>query len=279
LYKKNIPPGSFSQKVFSARRTPDKIHYRMVQCKKDGQVRSHPIIKPTLLYSLYKKSSFTYQNELPNLTNTYVKALLPTLEKVGKNAHILEVGCGNGFVLTDLFKKGYKNVYGIDPSIDAKKAADKHIGKRIKLGILKNHSYKRDSFDVICLFQTLDHIPNPAAFLNLCKSFLKPGGYLIAFNHNVESVSARLLGERSPIIDIEHIYLFSKITIRVLFENQGYDVIQIYNPWNTLSLSHLVHLLPLPSFIKNRLQSVKSLTNLSLTLPLGNLCIVGQKKK
>jgi SAM-dependent methyltransferase len=277
LYKKNIPPGSFSKKVFSARRTPDKIHYRMVKCNNDGQVRSHPIIKPSVLYSLYRKSGFTYQDEIPNLTATYVKALLPTLKKLGKKARVLEVGCGNGFVLSELYKRGYKNVFGIDPSIDAKDAASTIIKKRIQLGILHNRSYKKESFNLICLFQTLDHIPNPAAFIKLCKSYLAPGGYLIAFNHDVESFSARLLGERSPIIDIEHIYLFSKKTVQVLFENSGFLVSKVYSPWNTLSLSHLIHLLPLPKAFKRIGQSFKRLTSLSISIPLGNLCIIAQK--
>lgn len=278
LYKKNIPPRSFSTQVFSARRVPDKIHYRMVKCLHDGQVRSNPIMKLSVLYSLYRRSNFTYQDEIPNLTKTYYNALASTLQKVGKKGHILEVGCGNGFVLSELYKRGYKNVYGIDPSTDAKDAATPAIKKRITLGILKKDSYKKESFDVICLFQTLDHIPNPNTFLQLCKSFLKRGGYLIAFNHDVESFSAQLLGERSPIIDIEHIYLFSKKTIRMLLEKHGFSVERIYSPWNILSLAHLIHLLPIPQSIKKTLHHIKIMKYLSVRLPLGNLCIVAQKK-
>lgn len=245
----------------------------MVKCNKDGQIRSHPIIKPTVLYSLYRKSSFTYQNEVPNLTKTYLKAVEPTLKKIGKQAKILEVGCGNGFMLKELHIKGYKNIWGIDPSFDAKKQADKTIRSRIKLGILSAGSFKRESFDMICLFQTLDHLPHPDKFIHLCNSLLKPGGYMIAFNHDVESFSAKLLGERSPIIDIEHIYLFSKKTIRRLFEKYGFSVENIWSPWNTLSLSHLIHLLPLPAVLKDRIKS-----QISVTIPLGNLCIVAKKK-
>lgn len=277
LYKKNIPPDSFSQTVFSARRLPDKIHYQIVQCKNDGQIRSHPILHPSLLYSLYRGSSFTYEDEVSYLVTTYYNALSATLKKIGKRAQILEVGCGNGFLLYELYKKGYTHVFGIDPSEDAKNAATPPIKNRIQLGILSNNSFKKESFDMICLFQTLDHIPSPNSFLKLCKSFLKPGGYLIAFNHDVDSISAIVLGERSPIIDIEHIYLFSKKTIRMLFEKNIFVVRRVYNPLNTLSISHLIHLSPIPKMVKTLLQSFKRLGSLSVTLPLGNVCIIAQK--
>jgi len=278
LYKKNIPQDAFSKKVFSARRTPDKIHYQMVKCNNDGQVRSNPILKPSLLYSLYRKSSFTYKDEVQNLTTTYYRVLEPILKKVSKKARILEVGCGNGFLLKELYTRGFKQVFGIDPSINAKKEAHTNIRNRIKLGVLTSALYKKESFDIICFFQTLDHIPNPNVFLKLCKSYLKPGGYIIAFNHDVQSISAKLLGERSPIIDIEHIYLFSQKTIRTLFENHGFTVKRIYNPWNTLSLSHLIHLLPLPKMLKDLFQLFKLLKQITFTVPLGNLCIITQKK-
>jgi hypothetical protein len=85
------------------------------------------------------------------------------------------------------------------------------------------------------------------------------------------------MGERSPIIDIEHIYLFSKKTIRMLFEKHEFTVERVYSPWNTLSLAHLIHLLPIPTAIKKILHYIKIMKYLTVTLPLGNLCITAQK--
>jgi len=47
-------------------------------------------------------------------------------------------------------------------------------------------------------------VPNPAALLDACFAALRPGGLVLSSNHNITAVSARLLGERSPIVDIEH---------------------------------------------------------------------------
>ena len=50
-----------------------------------------------------------------------------------------------------------------------------------------------------------------------------PGGVVLSLNHNVEAFSARLLKERSPIIDIEHTHLYSPSTQRMLFEEAGFE--------------------------------------------------------
>ena len=57
---------------------------------------------------------------------------------------------------------------------------------------------------MISVFQTFDHIPNPNDFLQDCLKILKKDGIIIAINHNIDSISHRILKERSPIIDIGH---------------------------------------------------------------------------
>src|SRR5258708_5942231 len=103
--------------LFSARRLPDKIHYKLVQCKKDGMIRSNPVLDTKTLDKLYKLSSFTYQKEVKNLIATYLNAIQPVLKKIKKKDRVLEIGCGSGFILEELQKIGYTNVYGAEPSI------------------------------------------------------------------------------------------------------------------------------------------------------------------
>ena len=45
---------------------------------------------------------------------------------------------------------------------------------------------------------------------------------ILCLNHNVESVSAHIMGERSPIIDIEHTYLYGPTTMRRIFQAGGF---------------------------------------------------------
>lgn len=271
LYKSNFRKEDLSPATFSARRMPDKLHFQIVRCKKDGLVRSSPIADVKTLVNLYKKSQFNYEEETSNLTKTYIKALNPILKKLPKNANILEIGCGNGFLLKALSDLGYKNVFGVEPSQNAVEKSHQNIKQHIKVTTLKPGLFKENSFNLVFFFQTLDHIINPNQFLNICFKLLKKNGFILAFNHNIDSLSARILKEKSPIIDIEHTFLYSPQTIKLLFENNKFTPLKKYSPANYVSLKHLF-----------RLTGIKwvfgSVLNISLLLNLGNLCIIAQKR-
>ncbi len=277
LYKKNFSDRDLNSDVFSARRLPDGSHYQIVKCLKDGLVRSNPVLESEKLTKLYKESKFTYQNETKNLEITYIQSLQEVLGKISKKDNILEVGCGNGFVLEALYKLGYKNVYGVEPGKEAVDKASKDIKKNIVIDILKLGIFKSKKFKLIFFFQTLDHIPNPNEFLNECYKILEEGGYILAFNHNIEGLSSQIMGEKSPIIDIEHTYLYNLKTVKLLFEKHKLTPIKVYSPTNTISLKHFIWLLPLPSLVKNLLLSIRFLAKFNIKLKLGNLCIIAKK--
>lgn len=278
LYEANFTEADFSQRVFSARRLPDRIHYRIVRCNKDGMVRSNPVMPHEKAAQLYKHSQLNYSDEIENLVPTYVAALQPVLDSIGKGAGILEIGCGNGFILEALEAQGYEGIKGIEPSQDAVNKASPRIKPHLICDIFRPGLLKEQSLDFIYLFQTLDHLHDPKSFIQECHRLLKPGGYILSFQHNVESLSARILGERSPIIDIEHIYLFSPSSIRAFFTNNGFCVQKVSKPANILSLRHLVWLLPLPKGIKDFLLTLpKFFLKQRLKIKLGNLCIVARK--
>jgi 2-polyprenyl-3-methyl-5-hydroxy-6-metoxy-1,4-benzoquinol methylase len=282
LYKQNFKESDLNPKIFSARRLPDQIHFQIVKCKNDGLVRSNPVIKKLNLPELYKKSKFTYSQEVRNLIESYLKCLSPILKNLNKNVKILEIGCGNGFILNKLYKMGYKNVYGVEPSTDAVNKANEIIKKNISVSILKENIYKPRIFDLIFFFQTLDHIPNPNNFLMMCNKYLKNGGSILAFNHNVNSISSLILREKSPIIDIEHTYLYSFQTMKKIFEKNGFSVQKVYSPYNKVSLNYIIKLFPMFKFFKKLLLDsknlfIKKLLKNSINIKLGNLCLIAKK--
>lgn len=280
LYKANFDIKQIDEKIFSARRLPDRLHYRIVQCRKCGVVYSNPILEHTILEKLYKKSVLDYGEHIANLQKTY-GFYLRKLEKFGiRKNRILEIGCGNGFFLEEAHTQGYKEVYGVEPSMQAVSKASSYIKKRIKIDIFRHGLYERQFFDVICCFQTLDHLPDPNAVLRECFYVLKKGGLVLFLNHDVESFSARLLKNRSPIIDIEHTYLFSKKTMRQLFEKHGFQVLAVENSFNFHNISYWVRLFPFPNWLKLWLIDMIKMLKLD-TLPLklypGNLVLFGRK--
>ncbi|MFZ2522104.1 MAG: class I SAM-dependent methyltransferase, partial [Minisyncoccia bacterium] len=176
----------------------------------------------------------------------------------------------------------YKNVSGVEPGREAIEKARGDIKKHIKMEMFTKDSLPPNSFDCICIFQTLDHLLDPVKMLEDALAILKPGGVLIAINHNLNSLSSKILGEKSPIIDIEHTYLYNKNTIRKLFEKSGFEVIKIFFPYSRHSVGYLFSLLPIqPVGLKKMIHRILDFLRVSdvpLFVPIGNLGIVAKKK-
>jgi SAM-dependent methyltransferase len=282
LYEKNFSESDLTADVFSARRMPDRIHYRIVKCKEDGLIRSSPVVDEKTLSELYGDSKFTYIGETENLIETYLGAIGPVLRTLPRDANILEVGCGNGFLLERLYLMGYKNVYGVEPSRDAVGQASESVRDNIVVDILRHGIFGQKKFQFIFFFQTLDHDRDPNGFLDACYAMLTSDGTVVAFNHDVDSFSARILKEKSPIIDIAHTYLYSRDTIKRIFVQHNFRPVKIYSPANTISVRYLLWLLPVSNKIKtgildSRSRLVALLLRIKLKLRLGNLCIVAKK--
>lgn len=282
LYKQNFKSANLNPKIFSARRLPDRVHFQIVKCKNDGLIRSNPTSNQLDLPELYKKSKLTYDKDIENLTHSYLNSLRPVLNRLNKNSKILEIGCGNGFILEKLYRLGFKNIYGVEPSLDAVRKANNSIKKNISINMLKKGIYKTATFDFIFFFQTLDHIPEPNNFLKICNSYLKDGGFILAFNHNVNSFSSFLLREKSPIIDIEHPYLYNFSTVKQILEKNGFILQKVYSPNSYVSFKRLLELFPLSltfkkSILKFKNPLIKKLLAISISLKLGNLCAIAKK--
>lgn len=280
IYKKNFNISNIDEKVFSARRLPDKIHYQIVKCNQCGLVYSNPILFYTQIEKLYKKSFTRYDSQITNLTETYGFYLRELGKYQINKTSLLEIGCGNGFFLKEALKQGYKQVFGVEPGKKSVEKADVKIKKNIIIDIFKSGLFKKNFFDVICCFQTFDHIADPNQFLTECFNILKPKGLIIFYNHDVRSISARLLGERSPIIDIEHTYLYSQSTINKIFQKHKFKVLKVGNAFTIHKLSYWLFLLPLPIKIKTillKIISILKLNNLKIKINPGNLFIIAQK--
>lgn len=280
LYAANFDPQSFNPTIFSARRLPDRIHYRMVTCNSCGLVRSDPVIDPEVLSTLYAQSSFDYGGEVGALQRTYGR-YLRRLENHGlRKMSLLEIGCGNGFVLQEALRQGYREVRGVEPSVAAREQATPEIKSLIVCDIMRPGLFEAEQFDVVCLFQVFDHLPHPAELLDSCLTVLKPGGLLLLLNHNVEAVSARLLREKSPIVDLEHTYLYSPKTLEKLVTGRGFEVVETGAVFNLYPLYYLARLVPFPAALKGAILGLlkrSPLGRIPLSVPLGNLFLIARK--
>lgn len=280
LYPANFNSGDFNPDTFSARRLPDRIHYRLVKCSTCQLVRSDPVVDSGTIEKLYRQGLFNYSNEIENLKYTY-GFYLNKLDNYGvKKENLLEIGCGNGFFLEQAQKQGFNRVIGIEPSSAAVAQSSLRIKPDIICDILRPGLFEAETFDVICLFQVLDHILNPDIFIKECFRIIKSGGLILCITHNIESLSAKILRDKNPIIDIEHAYLYSPNTISRIFMMNGYKIKDSGSVFNWYSLYYLLRLMPLPRHVKQSiltfLKAIR-LGRIKLSVPLGNLYLIAQK--
>jgi SAM-dependent methyltransferase len=251
-----------------------------VRCRTCGLVRSDPVAEKHLLDSLYAKSSFNYGAEVENLRHTYGRYLERARRHVARAGSLLEVGCGNGFFLEEAHQRGVAEVWGVEPSCAAVAAAPAWLRPRIRCEVMRPGLFSSESFEYVCLFQVFDHFPDPAELVAECFRLLRPGGVVLALNHNISAVTARLLGEMSPIVDIEHTFLYSPATMTRIFSGVGFEVVEAGAAWNSLSLFHLIRLLPLtarPKQVALSLLKRLGVDRWTLRVPLGNLYQIARK--
>jgi SAM-dependent methyltransferase len=282
VYPANFDPAALDPAVFSARRTPDRLHYRMVRCVRCGLLRSNPILPLEDLSRLYGASHFTYQREAAFTGKTYATYLRRALAGRPWPRSLMEVGCGSGFFLSEAARMGIAEVSGVEPSQEAIEHADPELRGRIRCALYDTETFEPERFDVICAFQVFDHVPDPAGMLRACFCHLRPGGMVLFINHDSGALTNRLLGERSPIVDVEHTALYDRSTMRRILEATGFTVREVFGVKNTYPLGYWTRLAPLPSLVKDPLVKIlerSRVGELPVSLYAGNLGAIATKER
>lgn len=281
LYPATFKEKEISGKTYSARRLPDKIHYRILKCERCGLVFSSPIFSPEKLLKFYKKSLCNYEDQIPYLIKTYFKIVEQIKGSLPKNPEVLEVGCGNGFFLKALVDLDYtSNVFGVEPSSRMVLQADSALRSKIKVNIFKSDLFLKNRFDLILCFHTLDHMFDPKEFIEGAYSMLKKNGYIVVVVHDAQGLSVKLFGEKSAIFDIEHIYLFNKKTLRKVFVRNSFKVIKIFDLVNSYPLNYWIQMSGFPHIIKKYTKFIFNILRISkkeVSISAGNIVLIAKK--
>lgn len=280
LYPANFKVEDLSSDVFSARRSPDRIHYRMVRNTKTGSLRADPILDDATVRSLYTECTLTDELTWEYAAITYRAYLERVLPHIPSKLGLLEIGCGHGPFLTLVKNLGFERVVGVEPSVDSVSKALPDVQDNIQQGFLETIDCPSESFSLICGFHVLDHLSNPNHALAIVRDLLVTNGIVYFICHDVGAVLARLLGRRSPIIDIEHPVLYDRITIAKLLQKHGFEVVEQFGVTNSYSMDYWLHLAPLPSFAKSTCRRILKHSNLGhhvVSLKAGNMGVVARK--
>jgi len=126
----------------------------------------------------------------------------------------LDVGAAAGFASRVLAERGWR-VSAVEPSEPARARLLESLGADALVGrTLDDAELAPASFELVTLFDVIEHLPDPLAALARARELLAPGGRLLLETQNVESRAARLLGRRwHHYKHAEHLLHFSPATL------------------------------------------------------------------
>jgi 2-polyprenyl-3-methyl-5-hydroxy-6-metoxy-1,4-benzoquinol methylase len=217
---------------------------QVVQCTKCETVYLNPRLKPDLIIDSYAEGedeSFIAQDAMR--IRTFEKAIKRLAKQYAiplqNETKILDVGCAGGAFLLAAENLGLSAV-GIEPNRWMSEYAQSHYGLDVRAGTLSDYHFNDAEFDVITLWDVIEHVPQPGSELHDIARILKPGGLLIINYPDYRSFPARILGRKWPFWLSVHLTYYTPKTIRRHLSDIGFRVEAISPHWQTLELGYVL---------------------------------------
>jgi len=276
----NINPEKISGFSFASRKLPEYMCHRMVRCLLCDLVYADKPPAEESLAESYHAASYDSSEEADDAAEAYIMAIKGALNRLQNRAAALEIGTGTGVFLKHLKKAGFSKLVGVEPSRAAIDAATPECREWIREGMFNERDFEPESFDLICCFMTMEHVMDPMEIAQSALRLLRPGGVFLTVTHDYRSPVNRFLGKRSPIVDIEHLQIFSRKAISELFIRAGFVDVFAESFVNRYSLRYWTRLSPLPTGVKAFLGALfikPVFTRIRLGVNVGNTLACGFK--
>lgn len=201
--------------------------FNLVKCKNCGLVYVNPRLTEKSLAHLYHEEYFssysTTESEAHKKREKTFKSEIKELEKLTLKRKILDVGCGGGFFLASLGSSWEK--YGCDINPAAVKFGRESLGLNTLEGHLRQLDFPDESFDVVKIRGTIEHLPDPIDELYESIRILRKGGIIAVNTPNISSICAKIYKEKFRMVDpIHHIYYFSTKSLSSMLKKVGFRI-------------------------------------------------------
>ena len=250
--------------------------HRIVQCRHCNLLYSSPrSLGPELQDEAEDESSPERQEYLEQRLDkernqiadyTITRQLLNSLYP--QRGHLLEIGCGYGYLLARFREDGWK-VSGCDPWKAACDFTRATHGIDAKPTILENAGIPDGTIDVVIMNHVIEHMPHPLRSLREIHRVLKPAGHLVIETPRYDTLMFKLLGKRERSMSCDqHIYFFTTETMEKLHSLAGFRRVKLWYTGRTVSLERLLWNIG----VMSKSESVKScLKALARACQLGNV--------
>lgn len=215
----------------------------LVKCEECELVFRNPMPSDKTITDYCEKSYsdiFDEEKIRSHRQEIFLNFLKNAIRYKSRGRRLLDVGCGYGFFLNLAKERGWE-VYGVELSKDACQFAQRKLGLNIFCGGLKEAFFPSDYFNVVSLWNVLDHMTDPRQQLPEIKRILKNDGLLFLRLPNfLFQEKALRIGDAfdnlffrhtniSRKISVSHLYAFTPYSIVSLLENEGFSPFRIKN--------------------------------------------------
>ena len=208
--------------------------FTLRECRACGQHYLSPRPKEKDLPQCYPLDYHGYQTRAISrlydlLTSAQMRRRFARYHRLlGSEANVLDVGCGDGYVLKELKKRAPEwQLYGVEFKEEIARSGQEQ-GFTICYGTLEECAFSGVAFDLLIMNHLIEHLPDPLRTLKKAQEMLKPGGYIIGEVPNYDSWDRRVAsqywgGHHTP----RHLFQFTPKTLAALFTRAGLSTVRI----------------------------------------------------
>lgn len=267
------------------RGTPHKDYYKemfyptsasfqtenIVKCKKCNLIFTNSRIRPDILLKLYVDGEDKkYIEQISERGRAFDRAIR-FIETFSSKGSMLDIGCGAGFLLSAAKKRGW-GVKGVEINPFFANFANTVLNVNVVNEAVEKIDFKTGTFDVIVMWDTLEHMYDPYLILSKSYVWLKEGGYIFINTPNINSIVAKALWCRWWFREM-HLYYFSPQIINMYFKKIGFKYLRKRRYVQTLKLSYLI------SKFKPQWRFLHNIPdNIIISYYGGQMTVAGQKR-
>ncbi len=226
-----------------------KKGFEVYECQNCKLLFTCPVPKSSEVYSEDYFSGATsgygyvdYDADKEPMTSVFNKYLDLVSSFGVRSGKLLDIGAATGFFMKIAKTRGF-SVSGIEISAFAAQKGRKE-GLEIVTGDLIEHKYGNESFDVITMFDVLEHVPDPKAIIFEVRRILKKDGLLLVNTPDAESLLAKILGKNWHLImPPEHINYFSPKNLGDYLSKNGFSVLLSTKIGKRFTLQYILKML------------------------------------
>lgn len=170
-----------------------------------------------------------WQVPIQEVKERHLDRLPRWIDRIDPQAHILDAGCANGYMLSLLWDAGYHRLVGVEVSRQLAAAARNNLNAQVIVEISDVREFLAQTadstFDVILFHHVLEHIPREHTISLLAEFYrcLKPDGYLSV---KVPNASFLLAGNHC-FGDFTHVVHFNERSLPQVLEAAGFSTCQL----------------------------------------------------